>query len=145
VIQFNPLYETLIKPWTFEPLGYISSPSHPTASFSPVLLWPSRTAVRVFVAPRTMSHDLARRTLSFLSDMDYKQLAALGGTVAVVYGIYRRYAAISLDDVPGPENPSFLHGMLHPGSRFCFHLSGASQDTSRFCKTLRQGNSSTIT
>ena len=73
-----------------------------------------------------MSHEFARRTLSFLSDMDYKQLAALGGTAAVVYAIYRRYTGISLDDVPGPENPSFLHGMLHPGAGFGFRLSRAS-------------------
>ena len=61
--------------------------------------------------PGTMSHDFVGRTFQLLSDMDYKRLAALGGTAAVVYAIYRRYTGISLDDVPGPENPSFLHGM----------------------------------
>jgi hypothetical protein len=49
--------------------------------------------------------------------MDYKQVAALGGATAVTYAVYRRYSRISLDDVPGPENPSFLHGALHPNSQ----------------------------
>ena len=65
-----------------------------------------------------MPHDFAGRTLRFFPGMDYKQLAALGGAAAVVYAVYRRYSRISLDDVPGPENPSFLHGTLHLNSWF---------------------------
>jgi len=61
-----------------------------------------------------MSHDFVERTLRFLSDMDYSQWAALGGGFAAMFVAYRRYTRISLDDVPGPENPSFLHGTSSP-------------------------------
>jgi len=64
-----------------------------------------------------MPHDFVEHTLRFLSDMDYSQWAALGGGAAVTYAAYRRYTRISLDDVPGPDNPSFLYGTLHPNSR----------------------------
>ena len=60
-----------------------------------------------------MPHDLVERTLQFLLDVNYLQWAALGGAAAATYAAYRRYTGISLDDVPGPENPSFIHGMLH--------------------------------
>lgn len=59
-----------------------------------------------------MPHDFVDSIFRFLSDMDYQQLAALGGATAATYAVYRRYTRISLDDVPGPENPSFLHGTL---------------------------------
>ncbi|KAF9649252.1 cytochrome P450 [Thelephora ganbajun] len=57
-----------------------------------------------------MPHHFVERTLQLFWDMDYKQLAAFGGAVAVTYTVYWRYTRISLDDVPGPDNPSFLHG-----------------------------------
>ena len=60
-----------------------------------------------------MPHDLVERTLRFLLDVDYTQWAVLGGAAAATYAAYRKYTRISLDDVPGPENPSFLHGALH--------------------------------
>ena len=61
-----------------------------------------------------MPYDCVGRTLRIFSDMDYMQLAALGGAAAALtHAIYRRYSGISLDDVPGPENPSFLHGTPH--------------------------------
>jgi hypothetical protein len=64
-----------------------------------------------------MPHDFAGRIFQSLLDMDYTQWAALGGAAAATYAAYRRYTRISFDDVPGPENPSFLHGMLHSNSR----------------------------
>jgi len=63
-----------------------------------------------------MQHDFVESIFRFLSDMEYRQLAALGGAAAATYAVYRRYTRISLDDVPGPENPSFLHGKLHSDS-----------------------------
>jgi hypothetical protein len=64
-----------------------------------------------------MPHDFVERILQSLLDMDYTQWAALGGAAAATYAAYRRYTRISFDDVPGPENPSFLHGTLHSNSR----------------------------
>ena len=65
-----------------------------------------------------MPHEFVEPALRFLLDMDYTQWAALGGAAAAAYAVYRRYTRISLDDVPGPENPSFLYGMLHFNSRW---------------------------
>jgi hypothetical protein len=65
----------------------------------------------------TMPHEFVENTLRLLLGMDYTQWAALGGAAAATYATYRRYTRISLDDVPGPENPSFLHGMFHSDSR----------------------------
>jgi hypothetical protein len=62
-------------------------------------------------------HDFVERTLQFLLDMDYTRWAALGGAAAATYAAYRRYTRASLGDVPGPDNPSFLHGALHTNSR----------------------------
>ena len=84
-----------------------------------------------------MPHDLVERTLQLLSDMNYTQWAALGGCAAATYATYRRYTRISLDDVPGPENPSFLHGTPHPSSgslstqlmRSCMGTWGATGNT----------------
>ena len=67
-----------------------------------------------------MPHHFVERTIQFLSDMHYSQWAALGGSAAVTYAAYRRYTRISLDDVPGPESPSFLYGTLYSGSRLFF-------------------------
>ena len=60
-----------------------------------------------------MLRDMFEGALRFVSDMDHAQLAALGGAAVVTYAVYRRYTRISLDDIPGPENPSFLHGTLN--------------------------------
>jgi len=38
--------------------------------------------------------------------------AASFASLVVVYTVYRRYAGISLADIPGPEPASFLMGML---------------------------------
>jgi len=64
-----------------------------------------------------MPHEFVEPTLRFLSDMDYSQWTALGGGAAAMYAAYRRYTRISLEDVPGPENPSFLHGALRFSSQ----------------------------
>ena len=64
-----------------------------------------------------MPYDIIERTLWLFSDMDFKQWSALGVAAAATYAVYRRYTRISLDDVPGPENPSFLHGTLHSDTR----------------------------
>ena len=71
-----------------------------------------------------MPSDFVERTLRSLSDMEYTQWAALGGAATATYAAYRRYTRISLDDVPGPENPSFLYGALHSfqPSMFRFRL-----------------------
>jgi hypothetical protein len=60
-----------------------------------------------------MPHGFVENTLQLLLGMDYTQRAALGGAAAATYAAYRRYTRISPDGVPGPGNPSFLHGMLH--------------------------------
>lgn len=64
-----------------------------------------------------MPHDFLERALRLFSDLDHKQWAAFGGAAVVTYAVYRRYARISLDDAPGPENPSFLHGMFFSDTR----------------------------
>ena len=76
-----------------------------------------------------MSHDSVERTLRFLSDMDYSQWAALAGGAAATYATYLRYTRISLDDVPGPENPSFLHGALRFSSQWSVFDSTHPPDT----------------
>ena len=60
-----------------------------------------------------MLRDVFESALRFVSEMDHTQSAALGGAAVVAYAVYQRYTRISLDDIPGPENPSFLHGTLN--------------------------------
>ena len=111
--------------------------------------WPN-ISVCLF-RPQVMPHDIVDRTLRFFSDMDCKRLAALSGAVAVIYGVYRRYSGISLDDVPGPENPSFLHGTSHSyrqrllSSQCARGECGVTQGISHLCRMLRQGSSRAVT
>ena len=82
--------------------------------------------------------------------MDYTQWAALGVGAAVTYAAYRRYTRVSLDDVPGPENPSFLHGTPHIISRsFVFDSTDLRerwvlQDIWRLYRILKQASSKII-
>ena len=97
-----------------------------------------------------MSRDFLERTLRFLLDVDYTQWAALGGAIVVAYTVYRRHTKISLDDVPGPENPSFLYGALHSNSQWFVFGSiharehGTLQAICCLCRMLRQESSRTI-
>jgi len=45
--------------------------------------------------------------------MDYHDLwqaASAVVTASVIYALYRRYNRPSLKDIPGPPNPSWIHG-----------------------------------
>lgn len=87
------------------------------ASRSPVALGAGRPSVRLRYSS-TMPQDFVERTLQFFSGMDYRRLPAIGGVAAVAYTVYRRYSRISLDDVPGPDNPSFLYGVPYSSSQY---------------------------
>ena len=78
-----------------------------------------------------MLRDVFENALRFVSDMDHTQLAALGGAAVVTYAVYRRYTRISLDDIRGPENPSFLHGTLNSA----LALLSAYVNTTGLCRT----------
>lgn len=129
----------------------LSGPSARCSSRSPLLFSCSpRPSVRSRY-PHTMLHDLVEYTLRFLSDMDYKQAAAFGGAATAIYAMYRRYSRISLDDVPGPENPSFLHGAFSSDSQLFLFLGlnaravngGCLQGMNRLCRLLRRESSRT--
>jgi hypothetical protein len=43
---------------------------------------------------------------------DLQQIVVAVATAAVVYALYRRYNRPSIRDIPGPPNPSWVHGKL---------------------------------
>jgi len=49
--------------------------------------------------------------------MDFQQTAlAICGTT-IVYALYQRYRGLTISDVPGPKNPSWIYGILGPFTR----------------------------
>jgi hypothetical protein len=44
--------------------------------------------------------------------MDLRQTAAAVATASVIYALYQRYNRPSVRDIPGPPNPSWVHGRL---------------------------------
>jgi len=43
--------------------------------------------------------------------MDFQQTALAACGAAVAYVLYRRYRNLAIKDVPGPKNPSWIHGI----------------------------------
>jgi len=43
---------------------------------------------------------------------DLRQVASAVVTASVIYALYRRYNRPSVKDIPGPPNPSWVHGRL---------------------------------
>jgi hypothetical protein len=43
---------------------------------------------------------------------DLQQTAVAVATASVIYALYRRYNRPSIKDIPGPPNPSWVHGRL---------------------------------
>ena len=43
--------------------------------------------------------------------MEFQQAVLAACGAAVVYLCYKKYRALSIADVPGPKNPSWIYGM----------------------------------
>ena len=49
--------------------------------------------------------------------MDFQQAALAICGAAIVYALYQRYHGLTISDVPGPKNPSWIYGI--PKSSTC--------------------------
>jgi len=49
--------------------------------------------------------------------MDFQQTALAICGATIVYALYQRYRGLTISDVPGPKNPSWIYGILGPFTR----------------------------
>ena len=70
-------------------------------------------------------------SLWFFHSMDYydlRQAALAAATASVIYALYQRYNRPSVKDIPGPPNPSWVHGRPRDLVSLCILLSAFLKD-----------------